>query len=254
MEQRLREEIKSKIDEERRKLEAEFARNAELLELARREKDAAEAARKAAAEDAEQIISEYKDAHDRLRSEEEKALREERERLETNAVQIQRDLEEARSAKAESERNRRASEELIEDFKREQAEQEHQDSEDAAELERLGSEIAALQSEAEQAAVAAEVAERATAEAEQAQAAHEGNMERQEHLEEELENRIATEVSGWIEEQEGGDDAPGMQQQILANQREHMERIKRRAEQARREASQGKHSNILDEVASKLDE
>ena len=61
--------------EEKRKLEESFARNAQELERAQREREVAEAARRAAAQEAEKIVAEYKAAHDKLREKKEAELR-----------------------------------------------------------------------------------------------------------------------------------------------------------------------------------
>ena len=248
IEERLRTEIKSKIDGERRKLEAEFARNAEQLELAKREKKAAEAARRAAAQEAENIIAEYRKAHEQIRAAEQEKLRVEREHLEAEAVKVREDLETAARAKADADTTRREAEAQLAQLQAHKA----QTSADAATAETpLNEDIAAKVAEVDQAGAEMDAAERAHFEAQAAQQANEDGLTRQQREEDELEERFEQEVTDWIDEQDM-QDGSDVQQQILANQRQHMERIKRRALEARRAAQQHDQS-LLDELQTRLE-
>ncbi len=247
MEERLRSEIKSKIDGERRKLEAEFARNAEQLELARREKQAAEAARIAAADEAERIIVEYREAHEKIRAAELANLGAERSHLEAEAAKVREDLEAAASAKADAVATRQAAEAQLADLRSPDAQAVSET--DATEATRR-EEIAVKLAELEDADVEAKAAQRAHNQAEAAHEAIAGNLERHEHEEAEIEARFERDVSEWVAEQAAVESSDA-QQRILANQREHMQRIMQRAKQAHLTAEIN-DQNMVDEVAKSL--
>ncbi len=68
-EHRLRAELAERLAVERQRLEAEFSRNMQVMEELRQQKMAAEAARNAAAEEADRIIEQEKEAFERMRQE-----------------------------------------------------------------------------------------------------------------------------------------------------------------------------------------
>ncbi|MGC1951908.1 MAG: cyclic nucleotide-binding domain-containing protein [Gammaproteobacteria bacterium] len=68
-EQRIRQELGEALAVERQRVEAEVARNTEIMEQLRQEKVAAEAARHAAAQEAERIIEKQRIAFERMREE-----------------------------------------------------------------------------------------------------------------------------------------------------------------------------------------
>jgi len=242
LEQQLKAQMRSKIDAERRRLEAELARNAEQLELARREKAAAEAARAAAGEEAERIIAEYKVAHERMREAEEAQLAEERARLEREATEIREQLEAARRAKTEAETART-------DALRHLAERELAAKagaavpSSAAERAELTRSIEAIEAEMSHAAAEFEAARAA-------QVANAAELRRNHAAEDNLHQRLEQEVAQWLRDQDellNSDE----QREILASQQAYMERIKKRAEQARQRAKQHDQS-LLDEIAARL--
>ena len=247
LERKLRDEVQEKIQEERRKLEAEFARNAEELDRARSEKEAAEAARVAAAEEAERIIEEFKESHEKLRKQEEAKLNAERMRLVAEAKQIESALGEARQARQEAADAQRNVERDMAKLKQMQSEQKRRTSPAAK---RLASDIAAIEKDVAEARANVVVAERAQKVAQAAERENQEDMER--HIEAEVTARgkFEIEIADWVREQEEIDNSP-VQQQILANQREHLERIKKRAQSARRDAKFHDQS-LIDELAKQL--
>ncbi|MCG3202094.1 MAG: hypothetical protein NFCOHLIN_01968 [Gammaproteobacteria bacterium] len=76
--QQLEQATEGQLAELRKILGAEFARNAALVELARQERSSAEAARKRLVEHTEQVFTEYRGRHERVRIQEEERVREER--------------------------------------------------------------------------------------------------------------------------------------------------------------------------------
>jgi len=245
LEQRLRDEVQEKIASERHKIEAEFARNAEELERARREKEAAEAARIAAAEEAERIIAEYKETHERLREREEEKLRAERERLQSEADELRIALDASRREKDEALELQREAERQIAALASEK-------TEGVAEAKKIAADIAALQEEAREAREMAAAAEEAQRKAQAAADANREFMEQNQHEETESRNRFEEEIQSWLAEQEAHESSD-VQQQILANQRAHLERIKLRAQHAR-EAAKKHDQTLIDELANHLRE
>ncbi len=245
LERKLRDEVQERIASERHKIEAEFARNAEELERARREKEAAEAARVAAAEEAERIIAEYKNTHEQLREREQAKLQSERERLQREAGELREALEESRREREAALKLQRETEAQIEAL----AKEKHID---AAEAQKLAEDIAVLEAEAREARETAEAAEEAQRKAQAAADANREFMEQNRTEENKSRNRFEEEIAAWLEEQETHETSE-MQQQILANQRAHLERIKLRAQSAR-EAAKLHDQSLIDELATRLRE
>ncbi|MCI0401273.1 MAG: cyclic nucleotide-binding domain-containing protein [Gammaproteobacteria bacterium] len=233
IEQRLREEIKINLSEERRKLEATFARHAEELEQAQREKEAAEAARRAAAEEAETIIAEYKAALEKRRAEEELKRQAKREREAAEARRIQDALDKARRAKVEAEAAWRAAEEQAARLQGERASA-NPTRRRAAEK-RLRAKIHARQAEASEASKQLEAAQRIQKQAETARRASEEQLIRQRKYQEQLRKQLEKEVEDWRMEYEKME-AKQFPPEILERQRAHMQRIKEKAEAARKRA------------------
>jgi CRP-like cAMP-binding protein len=244
LERKLRDEVQEKIVSERHKIEAEFARNAEELERARREKDAAEAARIAAAEEAERIIQEYKETHAVLRETEEQKLLAERERLERDSAELRQALEQSRIEKEEALALQRQTEDKILALEQNVAA--------GKQSARVAKHIAALEEEAQEARETAEAAEEAQRKAEAAASANREFMEQNQNEENESRDRFEDEIAGWLEEQEAYESSD-LQQQILANQKAHLERIKDRAQSAR-EAAKHHDQTLIEELANRFRE
>jgi CRP-like cAMP-binding protein len=246
IEEKLENDLRAQLDSERHKLEAEFARNAEELERARREREAAEAARIKAAEDAERIIEDYKQTHEVLRQKEQEKLREERERLEAEAQSLRASLDEAKQATEQARLNESAAEKEIArlNTRRDDADP------DSTLANKIVVDIAEL--EAEVNAARAEASAAAAVERE-VQAAAEANTEhliQQRQEETDSRGRFEDDIESWLSEQselEGSD----VQQQILANQKAHLERIKKRAFKAR-EAAKEHDQSLIEELSSQL--
>ena len=245
LERKLREEIQAKVDSERRRLEAEFARNAEELGLARREKAAAEAARIAAAEEAERIVFEYKQSHQKLREREEAKLEAERARLEADGRQLREALLEAQAAKGLALLTQQRAEQQITELAAARAAQA-----DGSTQARLASDIVAIEEE-----LSAARAQIAAADAEQdrmelAARAHARHLEQHRQDEAVTRNRFEQEVESWLREQEGQHSSPS-QSQMLANQKAHLERITKRAQKAR-DTAKAHDQALIQELASRL--
>ena len=270
MERKMREEVNKKIQDERRKLEAEFARQAEEMERMQAEREAAEAARTAAQEEAQRIIAEYKEEHEktiaekeeheRNLAEKEEQIRLERERLEQEQEGVKATLEEARRAKEEADNTRQAAERRANELRAAEAEAAAKaaTSDEAAakaatsdEEAQLKAEIAAIEAEMDQAKQQLEEAEQAQQAAAAAQKANEETMSRQKDVEDELLRELADEAVAWTEDFEEKEQEIEKAHNMVLD-KEHIERIKRRAADAKRQAEEA-NADLFGDVANQLD-
>ncbi len=246
IESKLRDEIKIKIDAERHQLETEFAHNARLLEQAQREREAAEAARQAAAEEADRIVAEYRVAHERWKTEEQARLAAERQHIERQARELEENLAAAVNARARAEAARLAAETHLQALKALSP-----DGADAtAATAQWRSEIRQAESDISEASKDVQVAREAEEIAAAAVEENQADLKRQQQAEEALRLEIQQDIDGWLKEQEDLENSE-TQRMILANQREMMERIKRSAEATRR-AVEEHDQQLLDDLAKRL--
>ncbi len=248
IEKRLREEIKINITEERRKLEAAFARHTQELEQAQQEKHATEAARRAAAEESEKIIAEYKEALEQRRAEEEAKLQAERERQKLEAQRIQDALEKARRAKEEADTAWREAEKqatrvrgksLSADPARQRAAEK-----------RLHAEMDAREAEVSQAGKQLEAARQIQKEAQAAKQASKEQILRQQKYQEKLRKQLEREVQQWRAEHDKME-AIQFPPELLERQRAQMQRIKGKAEAVRKRAELAVRT-LLRDIAAQL--
>ena len=238
LEGKLREELRHKVQSERRQLEEELARNAAELERARREREAAEAARRAAGAEAEQIVAEFKDAHARKRMQEEAEMRFERERLETDARRLRLALELAQREKQAALQQQHSIETEIAEIKRVSA-----DSGGAADLREL-------EAQAQHLAMQIAASDRAQANAQAAAVTSAGDLAAHRVHEERARAEFKDELEEWLREQDAVENSDA-QRGILATQRAHLDRIKLRA-RAVRAAAQAHDQTLINELADKL--
>lgn len=241
MEKQVQDEAMRKIEAERRNLAEQYQRSNEALEQAQREKAAAEAARQAANDEAQQIIAEFKEAHAKARAEEEAKLKAERERLEKQSRELREAMSAADKAKQDAEAARQAAEAQLAKLKIKMAQDSERKDRD------LQQRVQAAEAEAQQARVEFAEAEKAQ---KKVQAAHDSNVRglaQQSAEEQKLREQIENEVSEWLTENEL--EAPS--QEELNKQAEHIRRIKERSEAAKRE-SQNAARSLLDEIAGQL--
>lgn len=102
IERRIREQSEAAIRAERQRLEAEFARAAEQLAEAQRERELAELIKDEAARKAARTIAEEKVAQELARQEDELRLDSERQKLREEAKRLRKSLDEAKKAKAQA--------------------------------------------------------------------------------------------------------------------------------------------------------
>lgn len=245
-ERKLREEAEARLAEERKKIETEFLRNTAMLELVQREKAAAEAARRAAAQEAEEIIAEYRNAHEQARLIEQNRLQEELGKLEDERRKLRAEMEEARRAREEAENLQRTVQQHLKDL---QSRQRDLDTTNVA-VDQIKMDIQTVKAEAAAAAERLRDAVRIEERLEQARAANERMMEQTYEQQEQLRGQLEKELSDWISEQE--------QQAAAANKRgrsrtSQSERIKRKAREAK-VRTQLHDLYLLEELATVLNQ
>ncbi len=241
LEQRLREELKHKVQSERSKLEQELARNAAELKRAIDERQAAEAARAAAADEAQEIIAEFKQAHARKRMQEEAEMQVERERLEADSRRLRLALELAQREKDAALDHQRRIEEEMQALR-----------ESPAQAPDVDNNLESLRAEAAAAAAEVEKTEQARADAQAAAVASAGDLAAHKVHEQQVRNDLAEELDQWLDEQKALENSD-VQRAVLANQKAHIERIKQRAEAARH-AAKAHDQALIDELAAHFHE
>jgi len=245
-EQALRKEVEAKIREERRKLEAEFAKNAEMLQKAQREKLNAEAVRTAAGQEAERIIEEYKVAHERQREEEERRIRAQREKLEAEAGRIEAALADAQRAKEHAEAASRAAQAQAAQIQVAQASQPAGSAGNEMRAEAL-----AVEDTLGQARKELEAAELARQRAEAARQAHKQKVASHVEVEEHVSQQLVSELEQWRADQDQREALKKARDVVIDHQKDHMERIRQKADEAKRKTEEDVE-DLLSDVAAQL--
>ena len=240
LKRRLRVELDQKVQSERSKLEQELARNAIELDRARSERDAAEAARAAATDEAEQIVADVKAAHARKRMQEEAEMRVERERLSTEAKRLHVAFELAQHERNAAVEHQRQIEVEIDELRDQQPVPAGQTDTD----------LEILQAEADVAAEEVARAEQARAEVEAAAIASEGDLAAHTVHEQQARAGLKQELDDWISDQAELENSD-VQRQVLANQKVHMARIMQRADSART-AAKAHDQSLINDLADHL--
>ncbi len=242
-ENQIRAALQVEMDEERLKLEAEFAKTAEEIERARRDQKAAGAAKKAAAEEAQRIIEEYKQAQEELQAEQHAKLLAERQQLEADAERLKVQLDEAAKARAEAEAIKREAESRITETR-----QRHE-SIDATEAS-LREEIAAIEERAKAATERLRDAITVESDAKNEHRESEERLERTYGSENEINLLLQQELDEWVSEQERLQASTAGRDE-LQKQMQQTQRIKTKALQAH-ENNAAHDANLLDEIAEQL--
>jgi len=239
---KFRETLQAQLAEERRKLETEFARNHAMLELVRQEKKAAEAAREAAAHEAEVIIEEYKSKFERMRAEEEARMATERRALEAERERLKQAAEAAAKMRADAETAQRAAAARAAQLR------EQRDKADEATAARLRAEIE--ENEAREAAAGERLREAIINEetllAERLE--NEKNFQMSSERNKEILRKLEEELKEWAEEQDRRESST-VGRDTLTRMQQHVARINEKAQQAKKE-SQSHDENLLKELAS----
>ncbi|NIR31024.1 MAG: cyclic nucleotide-binding domain-containing protein [Gammaproteobacteria bacterium] len=248
-ERKLRAEVETRIKAERRKLESEFARSTQELEKAKQEKHAMDAARRAAAEEAQRVIEQYRSDYEKMRQQEEARLREERGRLEQDAQKIQQALQEARRAKQEAEGARAQAESRLSKLRADRPQKAYTATLEQAE-QKLRAEMAAIEKEFKDADHDLKAAEHARDAAVEAKRVNEKHMVQQRAEVEALRQQMAAEMQEWLQEQ-AQQERSDAHRRSLDEERKGLARMKKREEEMKRRSDEHNRS-LLDEVASQL--
>ncbi|MGH8581522.1 MAG: cyclic nucleotide-binding domain-containing protein [Gammaproteobacteria bacterium] len=246
-ERQLREDLEHRLQGERAKLDAERARAARHIDLAKRERKAAEQARQAITEEARRKIAEYREYYERLWESEKEKLQAQREHIETEARRIAQGLDEVRRIKEQAELSRLSAQEetMRLTVRRQQALLAGTDIDHDA----YDTRIRALQEQASQAGEQLDAAARAEDLAVAAQRLNESELAKQSDAEVQVRTRIEAEVAQWRREQEAFFSSP--EQQALSNrQQDAMERVKRNA--VSRRMSEVAHNDRLQKEMQNL--
>jgi CRP-like cAMP-binding protein len=242
LERKIQMKARQKLEEERKKLAEQYALNNQELEKARREKAAAEAARIAAQEEADRVISEYKSQYDKNKAAEDDAIKAERRKLEEQQREIQEALQQVQAAKADAEALKvEAAKELSGLREKQRQSAIAQDGGTS-----LKSEIKQAEARLNQARINIAKSQQQTVKIQEEKRMNAADLEAKKAEQDEMKKRLAADLANFKEELEE-------QEREFSNttQRNHMQRIKKRAEEARAKA-QIKDAGLLAEIRNQL--
>ena len=237
----LRAKLTEELATERKNFEAEFARTTEELEQAREERAAAVAAKEAAAEEAKQMITEFKAEQKKILDEQQQAIESEREKLRAEAERIEKLQKETTKARKDAQAAQKAAERALEKARNEQASAPV--SETDATIVKIEERAAAADLELEQ-AIEAESAVATAAKN------NEDELDRTYDTADEISGLLKRELTDWVDEQEKMQEST-LQREVLSKQKEMVERIKARAAAAAADAVTHDKS-LLDEIEGQL--
>ena len=178
----------------------------------------------------------------------EEQIRRERERLEQEQAAVRATLEEASRAKHDADQTRQAAERRVSALR--SAEVKTEKSAKSDEEAQLRMEIAAIEAEMDEANQQLEKAERVQRAAEVAAKVNEETMSRQQSDEDELRRQIGEEAMAWKAEHDQKEQALESTHDLVL-EKDQMERIKRRAAEAKRNAEEA-NADLFGDVASQL--
>jgi CRP-like cAMP-binding protein len=245
MEKQLQEKAKEKIEQERRKLAEEMAKSSDVLEQAKREKVAADAARKAAEEEAQKIIAEYKQEFDKERADEDVRIKEERKKLEEESKKIQDTLKEIQNAKQGAEVTQKAAEEQAEKLREQQKQEEK--TQDSATKKALDKEIKEAEAKLAKARASLDNAEDAEHTIVEAREVNEEELRRQKEIEEEMRKHTAADLEDFMEEHKEKEKSKPK----VVDAADHAKRIKASADDAKKTAEEAT-DDLFSDIASQL--
>ena len=242
-ERKLQAEAKARIEEERKKLVEQYERNSKEFEQLQKEKAATEAARAAAKQEAAKMIEEYKSSHDKEREQEQAKIKAERQKLEEEARHIQQQMKQIQQAKLEAEKMKQEALEHASVLKEKQMEStSSQKQRDALEVEIKVAEEKAVEAERE-----IEDAKHKAKLTESAQQENQADLSKKKQQEEALSAQIAGDLEQFEEKQE--EEAASITQ--VQMQADMMKRIKLKAAEAKKKATQANES-LLDDISKQL--
>lgn len=241
MERAIQLKAKAKLEAEKRKMAEEFARTNEELEKARKAKAMAEAASKAARDEAKNIIDEYKKQFEAEQATEKARLEEERRKLEEESKKIQETYQEIQRAKQEAEAARAKAEKEVSELKAKQKAASAQESKAVAD------EIRAVEERLHEAEKNVREAETAGESIQAAREINKEELQRQKQIAEEMRAQVESDLAEFMEQQQEEDKD---KDKAVAHS-DHIKRIKERAAAAKREAEKAT-DDLFSDIASQL--
>lgn len=239
----LQEKAKAKLEQERRKLTEQYARNVEEFEALKKEKAAVEAARLAAREEAQKIIREYKLLHDKTRAEEEAKIKAERRKLEQEAKKIQQTMQQIHKIKLEAELAKQEAQAEARRLREKQMDE----TRSRAQRERLATEIKAAREKVAEAQKEIEDALQREKQTASARQENEADLSRKKQEQEALLARIKTDLADFEDKQQ--EEAATITKILI--QADHMRRIKHKAEEAKRKSA-STSASMLEDISRQL--
>jgi CRP-like cAMP-binding protein len=236
-EENLRIALDQKLREERAKLERQWAQSAQQMEQIKRDKDAAEAARVAAQEEAKRIIEEREGEYRQKMARETARLDGERQKMAEDARRVREELAQARAAKEESELLRAEVQAQL-DASTAQERDEQRERE-------LQEKIRQVEARVSQADSELQAAERAQVQASVYQEAQDAELKKKFEETERLRRQLEEEATAWLEE---SGPSPGTR---FGEESEDMRRIKERADRVLSESDRAVIT-MLDDIASQM--
>ncbi len=249
-EEALQRKMRAEVLAERRRLEQEFANNSQLLEQAQKDKQTAEETRIAANREAQAIVEEYRREHEAAMKEQEQRLQEQRKELEVEASRIQQMLLVSRTASRDAGLAVQRAEQDLERLQATKRLLEKQATGDSIK-QQIGKDIASTEERLHEASDQLRSARRVHADAESAQENNRLKLDQQQEAEEGLRQQLEADLQEWITEQTlhaNSDEQRSLEQR----QREEMQRILARAEQASKDVKQ--HDlQLINELSMQFD-
>lgn len=242
-ERKLQVETKLKIDEERKKLAAQYERNSKEFEELQKEKAAAEEARAAAKVEAAKMIEDYKSSHDKEHQAEQDKLKAERQKLEEEAKLIQQQMKQIQQAKLEAEKIKQEALEHASALKEKQMDS----TSSKVQRDKLEVEIKAAEEKAVEADREIEDAVHKEKITESAQQENQTDIEKKKQQEKALLAQINGDLDDFEEKQE--EEAASVTQ--VQMQADMMKRIKMKAAEAKKKAAEA-NENLLDDISNQL--
>jgi len=242
-ENHMRATMQMELDIERKKLEAEFAKTAEEIQSARSEQKAAQAAKVAAADEAQRIIQEYKEGQQKLQLEQHAKLLAQRQQSEADAARLKVQLDAAATARTEAEAIKREAEAQL---ARSRDRPQTIDNTEAS----LRQEIDAIEERARAATELLRTAIAVENDAEHEHYANEKRLERTYGTAKEINLVFQQELDDWVAEQERIQGSTAGRKEIEKHMQQ-TERIKARAIAAQRDGA-AHDASLLDDIAAQL--
>ena len=245
MEQAIQAKARANLEAEKRKLAEEFARTSEEMDKAKKAQAMAEAARKAAQQEARSIIDEYKKQFEQERANEQQRIQEERKKLEEESRKIQETLKDIQKTRQDAEAAKAAA--IQEAQKLRERQKDEAAVQDVTARQQVEDEIKAAEAKLQQAEKNLETVQQAEESMSAARELNKEELQRQKEEEERIRKEVEADLAEFVEDFEE-------QEKSKANvvvPADHAKRIKERAEAAKKEAEKAT-DDLFADIASQL--